>query len=86
MKRLHALTLAMTLLGGAITSLSAVTTVQAEVIYRYCMIGTPNMGTDCLFSTMQQCQWSASAGAGFCVENPRYTVYGRPNVPQSRRR
>lgn len=82
MKRLQALTL----VGTAIAGIFVMTPVQAERIYQYCMIGTPNMGTDCLFSTMQQCQWSASAGAGFCVENPRYTVYGRQNVPQSRRR
>jgi hypothetical protein len=82
MKHLHVLTL----MGAAMASLSAITSAKAEVIYQYCMIGTPNMPTDCLFSTLQQCQWSASAGAGFCVENPRYTVYGRQNVPQTRRR
>lgn len=47
---------------------------QAEPVYRYCMIGTPNMPTDCIYSTLQQCQVAASAGAGFCQESNVYVA------------
>lgn len=46
----------------------------AEPVYRYCMIGTPNLYTDCSFNTLQQCQITASSGAGFCQESNAYVA------------
>ena len=68
------------------SGLFAVTPARAEMIYRYCMIGTPNMGRDCTFSSLQQCQMTASAGVGFCQENPAYTASARQLAPQPKRR
>jgi hypothetical protein len=59
------------------SGLMAVAPARAEMIFRYCMVGTPNMGMDCTFSTLQQCQVAASAGVGFCQENSAYIVYAR---------
>ncbi|WP_081740343.1 DUF3551 domain-containing protein [Afipia sp. P52-10] len=42
--------------------------------FRYCMIGTPNMGTDCTFNNLEQCRMTASGGIGFCTDNPAYTA------------
>ncbi|MDQ8730124.1 DUF3551 domain-containing protein [Bradyrhizobium sp. LHD-71] len=53
--------------------------------FRYCMIGTPNMGRDCTYNSLQLCQVAASAGVGFCEENPAYTG-SRQVVRQPRRR
>ncbi len=58
----------------------------SEMIFRYCMIGTPNMGRDCTFNSLQQCQATASAGVGFCQENPAYTASARQVAPQPKRR
>src|SRR5262249_36270729 len=52
----------------------AATPTEAEQLYRYCMIGTPNSYTSCSFNTLQQCQMTASAGAGFCIENNAYVA------------
>jgi hypothetical protein len=82
MKRVYVLTL----MGAALAGLSAINPCRAEVIYQYCMIGSPSMATDCLYSTIQQCQMSASAGTGFCTENPRYTVYVRQGAAKGARR
>jgi hypothetical protein len=54
--------------------------------YRYCMIGTPNMGMDCLYNTLEQCRVAASAGVGFCQENSEYLVRNRPDAPAPKRR
>lgn len=66
--------------------LLALSSAGAEPIYRYCMIGTPNMGRDCTHSTLQQCQVAASAGVGFCQENPAYTASARQIEPRPKRR
>jgi hypothetical protein len=58
----------------------AVTPSKAEPLYRYCMIGTPNSYTSCTFNTLQQCQLTASAGAGFCIESNTY-VASRQGAP-----
>jgi hypothetical protein len=68
--------------GGLLTTPAA----RAEPIYRYCMIGTPNMGRDCTFSTLQQCQATASAGIGFCQENSAYIANARQIEPVPKRR
>lgn len=62
--------LAVCVAGGAFSSPPA----RAEPLYRYCVIGTPNMPRSCTYSTLQQCQVSASAGAGFCQENNAYVA------------
>lgn len=64
----------------------AIAPASAEPIYRYCMIGTPNMGMDCTFSTLQQCQVAASAGVGFCQENSVYIANARQIAPVPKRR
>jgi hypothetical protein len=46
----------------------------AEPVYRYCMVGTPNSFRSCTFSTLAQCQMTASGGAGFCQENNAYVA------------
>ena len=82
MKLLQALLAAGACLGG----LSTVAPARAEPPYRYCMIGTPNMGRDCTFATLQQCQTAASAGVGFCQENPAYVANARQITPTPKRR
>jgi hypothetical protein len=59
----------------------ATTPSSAEPLYRYCMIGTPNSFMSCTFNTLQQCQTTASAGAGFCIESSAYLAsrHGAPN-------
>jgi hypothetical protein len=64
----------------------AVAPAHAEMVFRYCMIGTPNMGRDCTYNSLQQCQVAASAGVGFCQENPAYTASARQVVPPPKRR
>lgn len=71
---------------GAIGAL-AIGNAKAETPpYRYCMIGTPNMGMDCLFNTLEQCRVAASAGVGFCQENSEYLVRNRTAAPTPKRR
>ena len=74
--------------GAALAVWSSLAT--AEPIYRYCMIGTPNSSTNCIYSTLQQCQIAASAGAGFCQENnfyvARHSVAAEKSIPPVRAR
>lgn len=71
---------------GVLGSLS-VSHVRAEMPpFRYCMIGTPNMGRDCTFNNLEQCRMTASGGIGFCTENPAYTARTKPDVAPPRRR
>jgi hypothetical protein len=78
---------AMLALGAGVGVLLSVAPVSAEMApYRYCMIGTPNMGRDCTFATLQQCQLAASAGVGFCQENSAYIANARRLVPAPSRR
>ncbi len=81
MKFLSASLVASAAVGGFL----AISPASAEPIYRYCMIGTPNMFMDCTFSTLPQCMMSASAGMGFCQENSAYIV-SRQNTPVAQRR
>lgn len=74
------------ILGAVLSGLWAVSPVSAEPIYRYCMIGTPEMGRSCTFSTLQQCQATASGGVGFCQENPAYAANARQAMPPLKRR
>jgi Protein of unknown function (DUF3551) len=64
--------------GGS--GLMAIAPARAEMVFRYCMIGTPNMGRDCTFTTLQQCQATAAGGIGFCQENPAYTAQARQTI------
>jgi hypothetical protein len=73
-------------LGAAAGGLMTVAPVRAEPLYRYCMIGTPNMGRDCTYSTLQQCQAAASAGVGFCQESDAYVANARQLTPLPKRR
>lgn len=69
---------------GALGAL-AVHGVRAEMPpFRYCMIGTPNMGMDCTFNNLEQCRMTASGGIGFCTENPAYTARNKPAPPKRR--
>ncbi len=71
---------------GALGALS-VPDAKAEMPpFRYCMIGTPNMGMDCTFNNLEQCRMTASGGIGFCTENPAYTARNKPDVAPPRRR
>ena len=72
-------------LSAGIGGLLAASPASAEPIYRYCMIGTPNMFMDCTFSTLPQCMMTASAGMGFCQENSAYLV-SRQSAPAAQRR
>lgn len=78
------LLLLLVLAGGS--GLLAVSQASGEPVYRYCMIGTPNMPRDCSFSTLEQCRMTASGGIGFCQENPAFTASARQPTPASKRR
>ena len=82
MKLLQALLVAAFGCGGLI----AFTPARAEMIFRYCMVGTPNMGKYCTYNTLQQCQATAAGGVGFCQENPAYVVATRQAAPQPKPR
>ena len=69
---------------GGLVMLSSAADAQTPA-YRYCMVGTPNMFIDCTFSTLQQCQMTASAGVGFCQESNAY-VAARNAAPAAIRR
>ena len=74
-------------LGAGVGAMLSISQASAQTApYRYCMIGTPNMGRDCTFSTLQQCQLTASAGVGFCEENSAYIANARQLPPLSKRR
>jgi hypothetical protein len=73
MRLLQALALAVAAAGG----LAIMPSSADAATYRYCMVGTPNMFTDCSFNTLQQCQMTASAGVGFCQENSAYIAATR---------
>jgi hypothetical protein len=78
---------AFVVLGAGVSALLSFSPASAEMApFRYCMIGTPNMGRDCTFSTLQQCQLTASAGVGFCQENSAYIANARQPVPAPKRR
>lgn len=83
MKALLALPALASLAGGLTTASPAKAQTQP---YRYCMIGTPNLHMDCTFSTLQQCQMTASAGVGFCQENSAYIAQARQVAPHAPRR
>ena len=72
-------------LSAGVGGLLAISPASAEPIYRYCMIGTPNMGMDCSFNTLPQCMMTASGGIGFCQENSAYIV-SRQSAPVAQRR
>jgi len=82
MKLLQALLIAAVGCSGLVTIVPA----RAETIFRYCMVGTPNMGKYCTYNTLQQCQATAAGGIGFCQENPAYIVAARQVVPQPKQR
>jgi hypothetical protein len=69
--------LGLLVLAAGVGGSSAMSQAKAQTQFRYCMIGTPNMGMDCTFSTLQQCQATASGGIGFCQENPAYVAQAR---------
>jgi hypothetical protein len=74
-------------LSASVGALLSVSSASAEMApFRYCMIGTPNMGRDCTFSTLQQCQLAASAGVGFCEENSAYIASARQVASPPKRR
>lgn len=70
----------------AVAGLAVSAPAKAEMIFRNCMVGTPNIGKSCTYNALQQCQIAASAGVGFCQENPAYTVATRQAAPAPRQR
>ena len=45
----------------------------AQTNYPWCaQYGSDNDGTNCGFSTLEQCRWALSGNGGFCVRNPFY--------------
>jgi hypothetical protein len=62
----------------AMTAAFAVTPAAAQV-YPWCAhYGFRDGGTNCGFSTLQQCQWAISGNGGFCQANPFYRPSYRP--------
>ncbi len=61
---------------------------SAEILYPWCAYygGEGGGGTNCGFSTMQQCQWAISGNGGYCGENPRYLPAQPPGAPAKHRR
>jgi len=84
MKALLALCVIAAAAGGSL----AISPARAEMVFRYCMTGTPNMGQDCIYNRWEECQAAASGGIGFCRENPAYTAQAqiRPLAPPATRR
>ncbi len=77
------------LLGALIIGFAAswAGTASAEILYPWCAYyGGKSGGTNCGFSTMQQCQWAISGNGGYCGENPRYLTGQAPGVPGRRYR
>jgi hypothetical protein len=77
--------LALFILAAGAGGYATMSPARAEMVFRYCMTGTPNMGMDCIYNSLQQCQAAASGGIGFCHENPAYTAQARQTtrpVPQ----
>lgn len=81
MKILQAFLLLGAALGGALSATPA----RAEPVYPYCLIGTPNMGRDCTYASLQQCLYSAQPGIGYCQDNPAFTVLRRGAPAPARR-
>lgn len=58
----------------AITAVLSANSASAEILYPWCaQYGTRGGGTNCGFSTLEQCQATVSGIGGFCRENPFYT-------------
>jgi hypothetical protein len=65
---------------------SFIDTVSAEVLYPWCAYyGGRGGGTNCGFSTFQQCLWAISGNGGNCGSNPRYYAAGAPIAAAKRR-
>jgi hypothetical protein len=78
-----------TLIAGLIFLLagSAFNAASAEVVYPWCAhYAGKNGGTNCGFSTLQQCQWAISGNGGICSSNLNYHVPQRPAFGRAYRR
>src|SRR5580704_15330425 len=63
---------------------SAIDTASAEVVYPWCAYyGGKTGGTNCGFSTFQQCLAAIAGNGGNCSSNPRYGAGGA--APRRRR-
>jgi hypothetical protein len=81
----------MRMLLGALTVWLAATwtgPASAEILYPWCAYyaGQGGGGTNCGFSTWQQCQWAISGNGGYCGQNPSYSAGQPPGVPAKRYR
>ena len=59
---------------------SAVDTASAEVLYPWCELSGDG-GTNCGFSTLQQCRWASSGNGGNCIQNLRYQGPANASAP-----
>ena len=61
---------------------------SAEILYPWYAYygGEGGGGTNCGFSTLQQCQWAISGNGGYCGENLRYFAAHSPGAPAKRYR
>jgi hypothetical protein len=77
----HRLVLAIPALGLAMAFVTAIPApAQALIDYPYCMkVYTRDQYTDCSYSTLAQCQMSASGRSALCYRDPFYE--GRPGSP-----
>lgn len=58
----------------------------AETYYPWCaQYGGDNDGTNCGFSTLEQCRWALSGNGGFCVPNPFYVDAAKSDRPARKR-
>ncbi len=67
---------------AALTAASAIgaapASAQGYPLYPWCTTygGGRGGGTNCYFSTWDQCRQAASGNGGFCYRNPWYEAYG----------
>ena len=61
----------MRIIFGLILLIVASATASAEIIYPWCK-SSADGGTNCGFSTLEQCQGGSPGSSAFCNSNPRY--------------
>lgn len=58
---------------------------RAEIEYPYCVVPGRFNGGTCSYSTLEQCQATVSASAGFCAPNPHYVGPATPRQVRGKR-
>ena len=73
MRKLAAALFALSALAAVV--LSAPSAARAQIYYPWCAVygGRSGGGTNCGFSTIEQCRATVSGIGGFCQPNPFYT-------------